>query len=111
MPVNQTEIERRSHDALSAIKNVFGTEEDKYGVTMFASHHIEELEEKFWEKHLNTKKPEPNQVLDILVLSTHWGGEDDIDTFDFTLPEDVTDYVLSVSFDEEGKVVDITMES
>ena len=49
------------------------------------------------------------------MLRSHWGDEeedeDGIDTFDFTLPEDVTDYVISVHFDEEGAVDDISMES
>lgn len=47
------------------------------------------------------------------MLRSHWGDEDDdgIDTFDFTLPEDITDYVISVRFDEEGQVEEITMES
>ncbi|MDV5047629.1 DUF2004 domain-containing protein [Vibrio diabolicus] len=35
--------------------------------------------------------------------------EDDV--CDFTLPNDVTNYLISVSFDENGQVVDISMES
>ncbi len=47
-------------------------------------------------------------------VSSLWGEDDDddgIDTFDFTLPGDVTQYVISVSFDEDGDVEDIVMES
>ena len=53
------------------------------------------------------------QVLDILVLQSHWGEDDDdgIDTFDFTLPDEVTNYVLSVEFDENGNVSGLSMES
>ena len=53
------------------------------------------------------------QVLDILVLQSHWGEDDDdgIDTFDFTLPDEVTNYVLSVEFDENGNVFGVSMES
>lgn len=40
-----------------------------------------------------------------------WGGDNDLDTFDFTLPDDVTQYVISVSFDETGAVEGISMES
>ena len=47
----------------------------------------------------------------MLVLREHWGGDDEIETFDFTLPEDVTDYVISVRFDESGQVEEISMES
>ncbi len=113
MQSTQEEINRRTKLAISAIQSAFGTEEDEYGATLFVSHHLEEIEKEFWKKHIGTTEPEPRQVLDILVLHSHWGDEDDdgIDTFDFTLPEDTTNYVISVSFDEEGKVEDITMES
>lgn len=50
-------------------------------------------------------------MLDLLGLRSHWGGEDEIDIFDFTLPDQVTDYVLSVRFDEAGQVAEIDMES
>ena len=111
MQSTQQEIDRRKKLAISAIQRAFGTEEDEYGATLFISHHLEEIEREFWKKHIGTTEPEPRQVLDILVLRSHWGEEDGIDTFDFTLPEDTTNYVISVSFDEEGKVEDITMES
>lgn len=111
MPSSQEEINRRTKLAFSSIQRAFGTEEDEYGATLFVSHHLEEIEKEFWKKHIGTTEPEPKQVLDILVLRSHWGEEDGVDTFDFTLPEDTTNYVISVSFDEEGKVEDITMES
>lgn len=52
-------------------------------------------------------------MLDILVLRSHWGEDDKdgIDTFDISLPDDVTNYVISVGFDEDGNVAEITMES
>ena len=52
-------------------------------------------------------------MCEILTLRSHWSEDDEqgIDTFDLTLPNDVTDYVISVSFDEKGKVVEITLES
>jgi hypothetical protein len=54
-------------------------------------------------------------VLDILELQSHWssGDEDDggIEIFDFTLPEGITNYVISVRFNEAGQVEEITMES
>ncbi len=107
------EIERRKSAAISAIKKAFGTEEDEYGATLFVSHHLEELEEDYWQANLGTPKPEPGQVLDILNLETHWGDEhsDGMDTLDFTLPGDVTNYLISVSFDAAGEVEEITMES
>jgi len=113
MQANQEEIERREKLAISKIKSVFGTEEDEDGATAFVSHHLEEIENNYWKKHLGSTQPEPRQVLDILVLRSHWGDEDDdgIDTFDFTLPENVTDYVICARFNEGGQVEEITMES
>ncbi|MUI16138.1 DUF2004 domain-containing protein [Massilia dura] len=34
-----------------------------------------------------------------------------MDVFDFSLPDDVTDYVISVRFDDSGEVENISMES
>jgi hypothetical protein len=49
----------------------------------------------------------------MLELRSHWGAEaeDGLDTFDFTLPDDVTNYVIAVRFNEDGEVHDISMES
>jgi hypothetical protein len=113
METKQEEIEKRKVTALSAIKSAYGTEADEYGATLFVSHHLEEIKPAFWKKYLGTTQPEPRSVLDILILQSHWGDEDNdgIDTFDFSLPEDVTNYVISVRFDAAGKVEDISMES
>ena len=107
------EIERRKNVAISAIKNVLGTKEDEFGATLFVSHHLEEIEGDYWQEHLGTPKPEPKQVLSMLVLRSHWGDDDSdgIDTFDFTLPGEITDYVISVRFNERGDVEEIAMES
>jgi hypothetical protein len=121
MTTNAKEVIRREKLALSAIRSALGTDEDELGATLFVSHHLEEIEANYWKTHLGTDKPEPARVLDILVLRSHWGDEDGdedgdegdkgIDVFDFTLPGDVTDYVISVRFDEEGAVDEISMES
>ncbi len=113
MSLDNSEIKRREEAALAEINRVFGTEVDEYGATLFVSHHLEEIDASYWQKHLNTSRPEPRQVIDILQLRSHWGDEDDdgIDIFDFTLPDYVVNYVISVRFDEWGRVVDISMES
>ena len=113
MPANRDEIEKRKNIALAAIRSAFGTEEDEYGATLFVSHHLNEIEETYWRKHLGAARPEPSRVLDILELRSHWSNEEDdgIDTVDFTLPESITNYVISVRFDEMGQVEVITMES
>ena len=97
----------------NAIKQAFGTAADEHGATLFVSHHLEELGDDYWQKHCGTDRPAPGQVLNILTLRSHWGDDDDdgIDTFDFSLPDGVTNYVISVSFDDNGDVAEITMES
>lgn len=94
--------------ALEGIKKSSGTEQGEYGIDEFVSHHLEELPKSYWEKHLGTSKPSNEQVIDLLVLRSKWEDEE---VYDFTLPDDVTDYVVSVSFDEDGEIDDIVMES
>jgi len=95
-------------NALDGIKKSSGTEQGEYGIDEFVSHHLEELPQSYWEKHLGTSKPSQEQVIDLLVIRSKW---DDEEVYDFTLPEEVTDYVVSVSFDEDGEIDDISMES
>lgn len=112
MPV-ENEIERREKVALAAIRDAFGTEVDEYGATLFVSHHLDELGASYWQSTLGTASPEPERILGLLELKSHWGDEDDngIDVFDFTLPGKITNYVISVRFDESGGIEDISMES
>ena len=111
--MSKDEALRREIAARAAIKQSFGTGEDESGADLFTSHHLVELESEYWQKHLGTSRPEPIRILDILELRSHWGDDDDngLDVFDFTLPDDVTDYVISVRFDETGEVEEISMES
>ena len=111
MPASADEIKRREASARDAIKRAFGTADDESGVALFVSHHLEELDSAYWKKHFSNETPDPLRILDSLVLRSHWGGDDEIETFDFTLPEDVTNYVLGVSFDEAGEVSGISMDS
>ena len=51
--------------------------------------------------------------MNFLVLNQQGEREEleNYDVLDFTLPEDITDYVTSISFNHQGHVVDISMES
>ena len=111
MSKSNKEIARRTTAALAAIKQ--SLDEEDSAAALFASHHVEELDAAYWKKYAGTTKPSAKQVVDLLELRSHWGDEDEdgIDTFDFTLPGDVTNYVVSVCFDEDGKVEDVSMES
>jgi hypothetical protein len=112
MSSNPAEIDRRTKAALAAIRAAYGTEDDEHGVTLFVSHHLEEVEGSYWKQHLQSSSPEPSKVLDLLVRSPHWDADEGgIDSIDFTLPDEVTNYVICVSFDDDGEVEGITMES
>lgn len=118
MQSNHLEIERRKQAAADAIRAAYNPNDEESPVTSFISHHLEELKAAYWLKQLNTPKPTPKEVLGILLLRSYWGtdaegGHDEhgIDMFDFTLPDDVTDYVIGVHFTENGEIDEIVMES
>ncbi len=111
MSANPDEIKKRETAARAAIKKSFDPADEESAVALFVSLHLEELDSAYWQKHFSTPKPDAQRILDSLVLRSHWGGDDEIDTFDFTLPEGVTDYVICVNFDDDGEVADIQMES
>jgi hypothetical protein len=94
--------------ALDIIKASYGTVVGEYSIDEFVSHHIDELPQSYWQDQLKTDNPTPEQVISLLVLRSKW---DDEEVYDFTLPNDVTDYVVSVTLDESGEFEDITMES
>ena len=113
MKPSTKEIQRRTTAALLAIKQAMNESDGDSSVKSFVSHHLQELDAAYWKKHAGRPRPSPKKVLDLLKLRSHWGDEDEdgIDTFDFTLPGDVTQYVICVRFDEDGEVEDIEMES
>ena len=94
--------------ALASIKASAGTEAGQYGIDEFVQHHLEELPTSYWQAQLGTANPTHTQVMDLLVLREKWEDEK---VYDFALPDEVTDYVVSVSFNDDGEVTDIVMES
>lgn len=104
------DVESRKLLALDAIKKIFGTDAGEDSVNLFVEHHLEELPQSYWQQHLGSSTPEPEAVLGMLQFRSSW-GDDEIEYFDFTLPNDVTDYVVSVHFDNSGTIDGISMES
>ncbi len=98
--------------ALARVKALYGTPEGEFGPTLFVAHHLEELDVEAWEKTIGIRNPEPSQILDSLVLVASWGSEDEekVDTYDFSLPNDITDYLISVRFDGD-QIAEVSMES
>ena len=94
--------------ALNDIRSAVGTEVGEYSVDEFISHHLYELPSSYWKFKTGTETPTVEQVLDLLVLRSKWEDEE---VYDFTLPDEVTDYVICVKYDEDGELEDIGMES
>jgi len=103
-------IEEREKLALHSIKEAFGTAAGDENVNLFVEHHLAELPKSYWQEHLGSEAPQPSAVVTLLTLRSSW-GENEIENFDFTLPDEVTDYVVSVHFNESGDVDGISMES
>jgi hypothetical protein len=103
-------VKEREKLALDAIKKVFGTEAGEDSVNLFVEHHLAELPQSYWVQHLGSESPEASAVINLLELNSSW-GDGEIENFDFTLPGDVTDYMVSVHFDESGNIDEISMES
>ena len=103
----------RQASARRAIKSLYGKPEGEYGPTLFVSHHLEEIEPEYWLRTVGAQKPSPEQILDALVFVGSWtsGGGGTDNTFDFGLPGNVSSYLLSVRFDDDGQVQDVSMES
>jgi len=113
MAVDEQEVERRRLAGLAAINRAYSVEGEAGEVALFVSHHLDEIADTWWREHLGEDRPNPQQVLGLLELKSHWGEDDDegLDTFDFTLPGGVTNYVIAVEFGDDGAVEQISMES
>lgn len=109
----QAIVERREQLARRAMLDALENQQAEDSVELFIQHHLEEVESVYWQKHFGTATPTPLQVLAFLVLAHQWEDEDldSYDMLDFTLPDEITNYVICVSFDSKGQVIDISMES
>ena len=104
------EFERRKTVAHSGIRQALNTKAGEDSTDRFVAHHLEELPPDYWQERLATTTPDSAAVIGLLVCRSSW-GKDDLENFDFTLPGHVTDYVVSVHFDEQGRIDGISMES
>jgi Protein of unknown function (DUF2004) len=108
--MDNVEFERRKTAALAMIRPARGTDAGEDSIDLFVAHHLEELPQGYWQEQLATATPDSTAVIGLLDCRSSW-GKDDLENFDFTLPGDVTDYVVSVHFDEKGEIDGISMES
>lgn len=102
------EIKKREIIARKAITKAY-KEEQEYWVTQFVTLHLKEVDTSYWEKHTGSLAPNAEAIFQILELITYWEKEDEIEEYDlemlsFVLPEDISNYRLSVQFDENGNL-------
>jgi len=99
--------------ALAKINSLYNTPEGEFGPTLFVSYHLEEFESNDWLDNLKVSQPTAKQILESLVLIDEWSSNDDgiNDTFDFSLPNNMTGYLLSVRFSSDEKIESVSMES
>ena len=103
----------RERRARETMRTALESQQAEDSVELFIQHHLQEIEASYWQKHFGTATPTAMQVLESPVLVQQWDEEDlEIhELYDFTLPEDVTNYLICVSFDSQGHVLGISMES
>ena len=116
MQIKDFDIEMLKKNAVKAIHQSFTSPDTENDVTLFISHHIDVIEKSYWIKHVGTQNPSPEQVLKLIEYRDNSylyddEEEDQPDYIDFTLPDDTTDYVICVEFDDHGQICDIRMES
>ncbi|MEM9403485.1 MAG: DUF2004 domain-containing protein [Pseudomonadota bacterium] len=110
MPIISEELLKREASARAHIDATYGTVDNESGASLFVSHHLDELDSTYWHEHTGSGEPDAHQVLRMLVLLRD-PEEEAIDFLDFTLPGGVSDYVLSVEFNETGDVIGVSIES
>jgi hypothetical protein len=108
-------IERLDEIARNAMLDASADDDEDFEpVSLFVSHHIEELPNSDLDGLFGTRTPTTEVFLSKLVLREVSFHPDDLDEFvwfDYTLPGDVTDQVIVVRFDGEGNAVSIDTES
>ena len=116
MPVDPNTMEQRISAARKHLSAIYGTPGQESDLTLFVSHHLDDIDAAYWVKHTGTAAPEPQQVLALLVPDSMWQDdeeedEDEREFLDFTLPDGVTNYMVCVTFDDAGQIVGVAMES
>jgi hypothetical protein len=86
-------------------------------VSVYLSHHAEELGEKDLLRIFGTADPDDltiDHLLDALQLQRiglYPGSDEPSAVFDYTIDAETTDYILAVEFDRDGELFGISMDS
>lgn len=107
--VRQPSEDDRMKAAVAAIRETNAVQRFP-AIQQFAEHHLEELDPAYWDIHTGSNTPTIDDVRRMIIADSTWEDEDCI-VVDCTLPDDVTNYLLSVRMDLQGNVTDVDMES
>jgi len=111
--VNRSELVAVARDAIRGC----GVNSKLYpSIGLFVRHHLEEIPAEYWREQFGQANPDSQSVLSLLVpIADDNDMEDEDETenspIDFSLPGEVTNYVLAVYIDSVGNIDDIAMES
>jgi len=92
-------------------------DEDGETVKFYLEHHLEELAENELSAliDLNSKSTEHlkqlKNKLHLIRVGIYPEGEDQFATFDYSIGQDITNYLVVIDTDENGNLVYMTMES
>ena len=100
--------------ARSAISSDFTRDEDSPS-HMYLSHHLDELDSETVAQCFGPDGPYGlDQLLSALRLKRiglYPEGDSYVATFDYTIDEDITQYILAIEFDAAGDVISVSMDS
>ncbi len=99
-------IEEKVKIAHAAIIKDFESE-NEFGTRLFLEHHLEELDSTELEEITGSDNPTIEELLKTIV----WIDNESEEMIDFSLPNDMTNYVICVHMDEDGNVEEVSMES
>lgn len=92
-------------------------DEEKDTVRTYVEHHIEEIEESELLEIIDisdktdSKETQLIKALHLVRVGFYPHSDETFVTFDYSLDQDVTDYLVVINTDENGKLVHMTMES
>ena len=107
-----TSLDPKISIAQKEIEKRFGSPDGEMSVNLFVSHYKEELRADEWKALLGETNPTDKDILKCIVFKDSWDSEGDgnVDTYDFSLPNGLTQYVVSLRFDADT-IISVDMES
>lgn len=78
-------------------------------IELYIEHHLEEISKEDWEKIFG-KVPNQDEFIDLLELQSSYEYEGFV-FYDYSLPNNLTDYVICIKTDKNNKLIEISMES